>query len=428
MRRRWVTWLLALLWSLAGAGCITRTPAIDGRIGAQDRRAIDAAVAAIQWPQRVVTDDPWSDLPHANGWAVDRLGQYGNGYLYGVTEESRFRQYGSHTLAYFRSNAPTDIQAMQIQATITHYATGDVDGLSFKLYGNAVAAVMVPPTTPTPRGMVLMLGSIQSLSTPEQRLVNAFNESGWQVVYFTFPGTLFAGSGTLQFGVTEDELAAAFGSRIDNYLGESAYAAEAIAQYLSETRAELRDAPIVIIGASAGALAAPAAAARLRDRVAACILIGGASNVYSAVLDGRMRSGFVPDQMYTTEPMDDSGRLRVRTMNGDAAEFRTRVASRTQLDPAHTAVAILDKPVLLLLARDDDVVPIKYGLELYEGLHKPERWMYPCGHELMFFFLPRMVDRIVAWTDAATSTARSRPAHAGPTPAAGAPAESGVGR
>lgn len=78
---------------------------------------------------------------------------------------------------------------------------------------------------------------------------------------------------------TDDDIDAAarrIAAAVDQSIAEHAYAAAAAAEYISQIRPDWADLPVAVIGFSAGAFAAPAAAVRLGDRVCAVILVGGA--------------------------------------------------------------------------------------------------------------------------------------------------------
>src|SRR5690606_31816080 len=62
------------------------------------------------------------------------------------------------------------------------------------------------------------------------------------------------------------------------------YAAHAALRWLEEERPELRGTPLVLVGCSAGAVATPALALRLGDRVSAAVLVGGGANLPRLVL------------------------------------------------------------------------------------------------------------------------------------------------
>ena len=59
---------------------------------------------------------------------------------------------------------------------------------------------------------------------------------------------------------------------------------------------------------------------------------------------------------------------------------------------------------------EDDIVPVETGLELYERLGRPERWVFNCGHEMLFLELGAFDTRIADWIDAHVPKASPSPA------------------
>src|SRR5690606_23625006 len=77
-----------------------------------------------------------------------------------------------------------------------------------------------------------------------------------------------------------DDAARRIAAAVDEVLAENAYAAEAALEYLDRRRPDLAGLPVAVIGFSAGALAAPTAAARLGERVSGVVLIGGGADIF----------------------------------------------------------------------------------------------------------------------------------------------------
>lgn len=181
---------------------------------------------------------------------------------------------------------------------------------------------------------------------------------------------------------------------LDQAQAGSAYATEAVLDYIKTQREDLKDIPIVVIGFSGGALTTPTVAARILDQIRAVVIIGGAADCFAA------------SQLSTF----NNGGLNVRTSLDDpknpapvppellAAISREYLAAST-LDPYHTAPLLREKPVLFVAGSSDTWVPAQCGDLLYERLGKPDRLMISAGHELLFFFLPSKAPFIADWVE-----------------------------
>lgn len=176
---------------------------------------------------------------------------------------------------------------------------------------------------------------------------------------------------------------------LDDAGTENAHAVEASLDHLLARHPALEGLPVVIAGFSAGALSAPAAAARIRDRVDALVLVGGAANVAGVA----SRSTF------------SDGGLRYRC-GGEAAPeaLVARVAAlyleRSRLDPYRVAPALRGLPVLHVHARYDEWVPSDLARLLNDRLGGPDRLVTMFGgHKALFFFLPNQARRIANWVE-----------------------------
>jgi dienelactone hydrolase len=181
---------------------------------------------------------------------------------------------------------------------------------------------------------------------------------------------------------------------IDQAQAGSAYATEAVLDYIKTQREDLKDIPVVVIGFSGGALTTPTVAARILDQISAVVIIGGAADCFTA------------SQLSTF----NNGGLNIRTTLDDpktpapvkpellAAISREYLAA-SSLDPYHTAPLLREKPVLFVAGSSDTWVPAQCGDLLYERLGKPDRLMISAGHELLFFFLPSKAPFIADWVE-----------------------------
>lgn len=178
---------------------------------------------------------------------------------------------------------------------------------------------------------------------------------------------------------------------MDDCLAEEAYAVEALLEYLEATRPELPRRPLVLIGASGGALAAPAIAARLAGRVDAAVLIAGGANLFeitqfSSRTGGGLEIGWPPG--------GPTGEM--------IAAISERYLARSRLDAAHSACFLANVPAVVFDGRFDRIVPARCGDLLYERLARPERIRFFGGHAIVFWRLPGYAEWIRDWVRRAT--------------------------
>ncbi len=184
-------------------------------------------------------------------------------------------------------------------------------------------------------------------------------------------------------------------ARVDNLLAESAYAAEAVVGYIDAERPDLVGKPLVVMGFSAGALAAPAACARLGERVDAVVLIGGGADLFaisqeSTLTDAgvRIRCGFNFVDPRTIEAIHHA------------------YLAHTTLDPIKTAPLLAATPTLVIRSDSDEWVPARYGRLLVEKLGRPDvQTLYGGGHKILFWRLPGRAPSILRWLDRVTPDA-----------------------
>lgn len=175
---------------------------------------------------------------------------------------------------------------------------------------------------------------------------------------------------------------------ISDRVAEIAYAVEGGLEYLAKERPDIPQTPLVLMGYSAGALAAPTVAALLPDRFEAAVLVGGGADL----LDISQRSALT------------DGGLKLNWINGTPSEADRRrlgelYLQNCPLDPYWTAQSLRGKPVLLLHAVLDRIVPASNGDLLYQQLGRPERVNFLLGHELLFFRLSAHSRMMADWVE-----------------------------
>ncbi len=186
-----------------------------------------------------------------------------------------------------------------------------------------------------------------------------------------------------------EPVAAQIASDIDQTLAGNAYAVEAVLDYALKQRPDLCSGPIVVMGFSAGALATPTAVARVRDRIDAAVMVGGAADMFLVSQRSTLTSGGVILRNGTEE-------LPSRTIR----ELDRLYLKHSRLDPYHTAPVLNGIPVLLLDAAMDTWVPTECCDLLYERMGRPERARaHLAGHMLLFYTLPSRNEQIAEWLD-----------------------------
>ncbi|MCB9846099.1 MAG: prolyl oligopeptidase family serine peptidase [Phycisphaeraceae bacterium] len=189
---------------------------------------------------------------------------------------------------------------------------------------------------------------------------------------------------------------------VDVTLSQNAYAAEAAIDYVDAHRPDLAGRPVVIAGFSAGALAAPAAAARLGDRVKAMILVGGGADLLTIASTSNLTTGGL-------DLTPDGSRLAPEAMAALVESYRVHV----QLDPYALAPG-MTVPTLLILGMFDSSVPVATANILADRLEGEQRIDLPVDHKPLFLMLPLIKGRIAEWVRAAVPDGAREDGDGGP--------------
>jgi pimeloyl-ACP methyl ester carboxylesterase len=244
------------------------------------------------------------------------------------------------------------------------------------------------PSTGLPaRGLIIHLTSLGGYDY-ERPVLEELRSRGWAI--------LWVDSSTVRptpigFGIDPDHpepAAEAIAQHVSDRVSEIAYAVEAGLDFISRERPEIPTTPLVLCGYSAGALAAPTVAALIPRKIDAAVLVGGGANL----LDISQRSALTDGGIKLYWPSGSASRADRRRLNALYLEH-------CRLDPYWTASALRDKPILLLHAVFDRIVPASDGDLLYKRLDRPERINFPLGHELLFLHLPTQAKTIADWID-----------------------------
>lgn len=199
-------------------------------------------------------------------------------------------------------------------------------------------------------------------------------------------------SGSFQVcpGTDLNEVAREIASIIDQDLAGSAYATEAVVDYLRTQRPDLPQHPMVAVGFSAGAIATPTVVTRVRDSLDAVVLIGGGADAFflsqhSSFTDGGVRVRCGKDKV-APEVIDRLDELYIQ---------------HSKLDPYYTAPLLRGLPMLVVDARSDTWVPAAGGELLFDRLGRPDRLTIGADHDLLFYFLPWKAEVIADWLEGA---------------------------
>lgn len=244
------------------------------------------------------------------------------------------------------------------------------------------------------RGVILHLQGLGTLEY-EQPILDELTRRGWTIVRLVSPGVWWNESSPITIASRSDiePVAQRLARVIDDMVAEPAYAAEAVLEYLAQTRPNLSTSPLVVLGCSAGALSTPAVVARVADQVTAAVLIGGGANL----LELSQRSDLTDGGIRVSWP-GDLGTA------GDRHRLYAAYLRASRLDPYHTARTMVDKPVLLVQAALDSTVQASGGDLLWERLEQPDRWVFSGGHRLLFWRLGDQAVPIADWIEQAVKT------------------------
>ncbi len=254
------------------------------------------------------------------------------------------------------------------------------------------------PFAGEPRGLIVLLPGM--FGTPEpvvESTVRYFRREGWGVLRMLSHPARFTQLVELEIAPGETgEWATLWGGVVSGMFqdnaAEIAFATEAGVLHAIEADAQLEDRPRVIVSMSGGAMMTPTVYARAPELYDAAVMIAGGSNILEIILESNYSSSI--DSMRITW----KGR---EPSLGEIEAWGEEYLRRAPFDPYHTAETMRGEPVLMLHAAKDKAVPAESGEQLWRRLGRPERWVYPVGHEMIFLFLPTQLDRISAWLDSA---------------------------
>lgn len=240
------------------------------------------------------------------------------------------------------------------------------------------------------RGVVLVLPGM--LGTPEpvvEGLVARLRERGFAVLRCLTHPARYCSHQEFEIDAVDAGAAglASLAKELDDRVAEYAYAVREAWRHAVDSREDLKDLPRGVVGMSGGAIALPTVVALEPEKYAAAVLIAGGCNGFE-----------VADRSNYADMLD-----AVRIEWKGEATFTFKAASyqayfkHTTLDGYHTARTLAGKKVLVIHATKDEAVPSRLGQLLWERLGKPERWVYPMGHEGVFAMQMLQNGRTADW-------------------------------
>ncbi len=186
-------------------------------------------------------------------------------------------------------------------------------------------------------------------------------------------------------------LGALIAGTVDTRLAEHAFAAEVLVRESEARMPSLSERPVVVMGFSAGAMAAPTVAARIRelypDRKVLLVMVGGGASLLDIAHGSSLTSGGIRLKPISgAEPTPDQ-----------IAEVKRAYESATRLDPIKAAAAIRTVPVLHIYASRDSVVPTSAAVTFNTVHGSVDRLVHHGNHDTLFYFLSQQAGRVRSW-------------------------------
>jgi len=253
----------------------------------------------------------------------------------------------------------------------------------------------------TPRGGQESIGTIMlmpgMMGTPEiviDGIERYFCSKGWSVIRMLSHPSRF--TERMRFGLEEGStalVAQQIAEMFDTRTAEAAYSASGAVRFVHERFPGDAEKPVVLLGMSGGAMILPSVYSFDPSLYSAGVMIAGGGNF----LEINTRSNYAKwiDALdIDADPSD----TEIQTPEKDQLrELVDLYLAMSKLDSLHTAGSMQGVPMLMLHASTDKAVPASTGDALHEALGKPERWVYPVGHELIFAALPMQTPKIERW-------------------------------
>jgi len=252
-----------------------------------------------------------------------------------------------------------------------------------------------------PRGEKVSIGTIVLMpgmfGTPEPVIDGVeryFRSKGWSVLRMLSHPSRF--TERKQFGLdegSEAKISKQIAEMFDTRAAEAAYATSSALRFVHERFPESSAKPAVLFGMSGGAMILPSVYSFDPSLYSAGVMIAGGGNF----LEINTRSNYAKwiDAMdIDADPSDEEIQKPEKKQLKELVDLYLAMSN---LDSLHTAESMHGLPMLMLHGSSDKAVPASTGDALYEALGRPERWVYPVGHELIFAALPMQTPKIEKW-------------------------------
>lgn len=242
------------------------------------------------------------------------------------------------------------------------------------------------------RGLAVIMPGIFGEPRPVvERLAAGLQQRGWSVVRMMAQSSRFTESARFTVDPAAAEAGVgAIAAKLGDRVAECAFAVEAACRWAEKNDPRLAERQRLIIGMSGGAMTLPTIVARERERYGAAVMIAGGAN-WLTLTDMSVYKHLIRaiDFDWAGGDPDEATRERV-------GEVYLKMAP---LDSYHTAPRLRGMRMLVIHGSADMAVPAASGEVLWTRLGKPARWTLTAGHEQLFFWVQRNLERVLAWTD-----------------------------
>jgi dienelactone hydrolase len=242
--------------------------------------------------------------------------------------------------------------------------------------------------------VVLMPGMFGTPEPVIDGIERYLNSKGWAVLRMLSHPSRF--TQRQQFAVpvgSEAAMSKQIAEMFDTRTAEAAYAASAALRHVHQEFGEHAEKPVALLGMSGGAMILPSVYSFDPDMYDAGVIIAGGGNF----LEINTRSNYKKWIDAVDLDADPSDTEIQELEDRQLRELVDLYIKNSKLDSLNTAQKMVGVPMLMLHGSSDKAVPASTGDALYEALGKPERWVYPVGHELIFAGLPLQTPKIERW-------------------------------
>lgn len=276
------------------------------------------------------------------------------------------------------SEIPSDVEMLQDELHAIHVVSDG--GMVYRASWNYERK---------PRGLAIILCGLGGMQHSSTVLGKALLDDNWAVAYlFT---VLNVPEYSMKIKLENDHPIESAIAIFDSKYCQVIAATKAVRRRMEKQHPILQNAPVALIGISAGALNTPAVYSEMQDEVDAVVLVAGGANMFDIVQDG-----VFTNWKFTDKDGNKFSREKRIAMN----EAYLQTPSR---DPYFLAPELPRDNTLIIHAKWDAVVPSKNGDLLWERAGKPERWVYPSGHLGLFATFEWHSKDITHWINAKTN-------------------------